>query len=81
MVGGIKASSPGVKSMSAGIVLDFCILLTMSATSGEERKLAGGIRTGRARWAMPPPRASAAGRTAGYTVRAPLKRRRLNPQG
>ena len=34
MVGGIKASSTGVKSMSAGMFLD---LLTMSAPSGEER--------------------------------------------
>ena len=34
MVGGIKASSPGVKSMSADVFLD---LLTMSAPSGEER--------------------------------------------
>ena len=36
MVGGIKASSPGVKSMSADMFLD---LPTMSAPSGEERKL------------------------------------------
>ena len=36
------------------------------------------IRTGRARWAMPPPLQR---RTAGCTVRAPLKRRRLNPRG
>ena len=36
MVGGIKASSPGVQSMSADMFLD---LLTMSAPSGEERKL------------------------------------------
>ena len=48
MVGGIKASSPGVKSMSAGIVLDFCILLTMSATSGEERKLGASAQVERA---------------------------------
>ena len=34
MVGGIKASSPGVKSTSAKLFLD---LLTMSAPSGEER--------------------------------------------
>ena len=34
MVGGIKASSSGVKSMSADMFLD---LLTMSAPSGEER--------------------------------------------
>ena len=36
MVGGIKTSSPGMKSMSADMFLD---LLTMSAPSGEERKL------------------------------------------
>ena len=34
MVGGIKASSTGMKSMSADMFLD---LLTMSAPSGEER--------------------------------------------
>ena len=34
MVGVIKASSPGMKSMSADMFLD---LLTMSAPSGEER--------------------------------------------
>ena len=34
MVGGIKASSTGVKSMSADMFLD---LPTMSAPSGEER--------------------------------------------
>ena len=34
MVGGIKASSPGVKGMSADMFLD---LPTMSAPSGEER--------------------------------------------
>jgi len=34
MVGGIKASSSGMKSMSADMFLD---LLTMSAPSGEER--------------------------------------------
>ena len=33
MVGGIKTSSPGMKSMSADMFLD---LLTMSAPSGEE---------------------------------------------
>ena len=38
MVGGIKASSPGMKSMSADMFLD---LPTMSAPSGEERKLQG----------------------------------------
>ena len=36
MVGGIKASSPGVKSMSAKLFLD---LPTMSAPSGEERRM------------------------------------------
>ena len=36
MVGGIKASSPGMMSMSADMFLD---LPTMSAPSGEERKL------------------------------------------
>ena len=51
MVGVIKASSPGMKSMSADMFLD---LLTMSAPSGEERKLGAAAR-GRARWAMPPP--------------------------
>jgi len=35
MVGGIKASSSGIKSMSADMFVD---LLTMSAPSGEERK-------------------------------------------
>ena len=35
MVGGIKASSPGMKSMSADMFLD---LPTMSAPSGEERR-------------------------------------------
>ena len=35
MVGGIKASSPGVKSMSADMFLD---VPTMSAPSGEERR-------------------------------------------
>jgi hypothetical protein len=34
MVGGIKASSPGVKSMSADMFLD---LPTVSAPSGEDR--------------------------------------------
>ena len=34
MVGGIKASSPGMKSMSADMFLD---LLTMSAPSGDWR--------------------------------------------
>ena len=45
MVGGIKASSPGVKIMSAGMFLD---LLTMSATSGEERKLGASAQVERA---------------------------------
>ena len=39
MVGGIKASSPGVKSMSAGMFLD---LLTMSAPSGTEASVSWG---------------------------------------
>ena len=45
MVGAIKASSPGVKSMSAGMFLD---LLTMSAPSGEERKLGAAAQVERA---------------------------------
>ena len=47
MVGGIKASSPGVKSMSAGMFLD---LLTMSAPSGDggERKLGAAAQVERA---------------------------------
>ena len=45
MVGGIKASSTGVKSMSAGMFLD---LLTMSAPSGEERKLGAAAQVERA---------------------------------
>ena len=70
----IKPVSPGMKSMSADMFLD---LPTMSAPTGEERS-AGCIRTGRARWAMPPPLQR---RTAGCTVRAPLKRRRLKSLG
>ena len=45
MVGGIKASSPGTKSMSADMFLD---LLTMSAPSGEERKLGAAAQVERA---------------------------------
>ena len=45
MVGGIKASSPGMKSMSAGMFLD---LLTMSAPSGEECKLGAAAQVERA---------------------------------
>ena len=67
----IKPSSPGVKSMSADMFLD---LPTMSAPSGAGAQN-GCSRTGRARWAMPPPLQRC---TAGCTVRAPLKRRRLN---
>ena len=72
MVGGIKASSPGMKSMSADMFLD---LLTMSAPSGEERKLGAAAQVERAGLCLR--RFSAC--TAGRTVRAPLnlKRRRL----
>ncbi len=45
MVGGIKASSSGVKSMSADMFLD---LPTMSAPSGEERKLGAAAQVERA---------------------------------
>ena len=45
MVGGIKVISPGMKNMSAGMFLD---LLTMSATSGEERKLGASAQVERA---------------------------------
>ena len=45
MVGGIKASSPGMKSMSADMFLD---LPTMSAPSGEERKLGAAAQIERA---------------------------------
>ena len=45
MVGGIKASSPGMKSMSADMFLD---LTTMSAPSGEERKLGAAAQVERA---------------------------------
>ena len=47
MVGGIKASSPGVKSMSADVFLD---LLTMSAPSGEERTPNASVQVERAGW-------------------------------
>ena len=47
MVGGIKASSPGMKSMSADMFLD---LHTMSAPSGEERKLGASAQVERAGW-------------------------------
>ena len=54
MVGGIKASSPGMKSMSADMFLD---LLTMSAPSGEERKLGAAAQVERAGLSVPhPPR-------------------------
>ena len=46
MVGGIKASSPGMMSMSADMFLD---LPTMSAPSGEERKLGAAAQVERAR--------------------------------
>ena len=45
MVGGIKASSPGMKSMSADMFLD---LPTMLAPSGEERKLRASAQVERA---------------------------------
>ena len=45
MVGGIKASSPGMMSMSADMFLD---LPTMSAPSGEERKLGASAQVERA---------------------------------
>ena len=45
MVGCIKASSPGMKSMSADMFLD---LLTMPAPSGEERKLGAAAKVERA---------------------------------
>ena len=45
MVGGIKASSPGMMSMSADMFLD---LPTMSAPSGEERKLGAAAQVERA---------------------------------
>ena len=76
MVGGIKASSPGMKSMSEDMFLD---LPTMLAPSGEARKLGAAAQVeGRARWAMPPPLQRS---TAGCTLCAPLKRLRLKPQG
>ena len=45
MVGGIKASSPGMMSMSEDMFLD---LPTMSAPSGEERKLRASAQVERA---------------------------------
>ena len=45
MVGGIKASSPGMMSMSVDMFLD---LPTMSAPSGEERKLGAAAQVERA---------------------------------
>ena len=45
MVGGIKASSPGMKSTSADLFLD---LPTMSAPSGEERTLDASAQVERA---------------------------------
>ena len=47
MVGGIKASSPGMKSMSEDMFLD---LPTMLAPSGEERKLGASAQVERAGW-------------------------------
>ena len=49
MVGGIKASSPGMKSMSADMFLD---LLTMSAPSGEERTPNASAQVERAGWGV-----------------------------
>jgi hypothetical protein len=60
----------GVKSMSADMFLD---LPTMSAPSGEERKLGAAAQVERAGLCLR--------RFRVYTVRAPLKLRRLNPQG
>ena len=45
MVGGIKASSPGMMSMSADMFLD---LPTMSAPSGEERRTGAAAQVERA---------------------------------
>ena len=45
MVGGIKPSSPGVKSMSEDMFLD---LPTMSAPSGEERRTGAAAQVERA---------------------------------
>jgi hypothetical protein len=50
MVGGIKPSSPGMKSMSR----QACSLPTMSSPSGEERT-PGASAAGRARWMVLPP--------------------------
>ena len=47
MVGGIKASSPGMKSMSADMFLDFP---TMLAPSGEERTPDASAQVERAGW-------------------------------
>ena len=47
MVGGIKASSTGMKSMSADMFLD---LPTMSAPSGEERRTDASAQVERAGW-------------------------------
>ena len=75
MVGGIKASSPGMMSMSADMFLD---LPTMLAPSGEERSERVQPHTSSA---LGYASAALQRRTAGCTVRAPLKRRRLKPQG
>ena len=48
MVGGIKPSSPGVKSMSEDMFLD---LPTMSAPSGEERRTGAAAQVERAGYA------------------------------
>ena len=68
MVGGIKASSPGMMSMSADMFLD---LPTMSAPSGEERKLRASAQVERAGLCLRRFTRRTAGR--GCTVRAPLK--------
>ena len=47
MVGGVKASSTGVKSMSADMFLD---LPTMSAPSGEQRRTDASAQVERAGW-------------------------------
>jgi hypothetical protein len=49
MVGGIKASSPGMKSTSADLFLD---LPTMSAPTGEERRTGAAAQVERAGWRM-----------------------------
>ena len=76
MVGGIKASSPGMKSMSADMFLDFP---TMLAPSGEERTPDASAQVERAGLCLR--RFSGAHDSRVCTVRAPLKRRRLKPQG